>query len=160
MTTWYKLTSLDGKTFGGFHWPLPSADGPGAWVEIGKRARKPLTTADLCTKRVLHVTDADHLLDHAKDALWEVEIDESRGLVIGADKAGCRRARLVRRIESWNERTLRHFAADMAESVLHLAREQDRPILAATIAVARRHADGLATDAELSAAESAAESAS
>ena len=101
----YKFTRPGGSTHNGFRWPLPSADGPGEWVEIGKRARRALTMHDLCTSRVFHATDAAHLISWADAELYEVEIDEGRGLIVGSDKIGFRRGRLVRRIEAWNEGT-------------------------------------------------------
>jgi len=155
MTTW-KFTGPDGTTHDGFRWPLPSADGPGEWVEVGKRARKALTTADLCTPRVLHATDAAHLLDWLNVEMYAVEIDESRGLIVGPDKIGFRRGRLVRRIEAWNERSARLFACDCAEDALQYADPASRETLECVIYVARCYADGEATSKELAAAWDAA----
>jgi hypothetical protein len=151
----FKFTGPAGTTYNGFTWPLPTADGPGEWVEVGKRAKKALTAADLCSGRVLHATDAAHLLDWLNEEMYEVEIDESRGVIV-ADKIGFRRGRLVRRIEAWNERTARLFACDCAEDALQYADPKHRDTLAATIAVARRYADGEATKEELSASAAAA----
>ena len=64
----YKFTQANGETNGGFRWPLPTADGPGEWVEVGKRAKRALTSTDLCSGRVLHATDAAHLLDQLSAA--------------------------------------------------------------------------------------------
>jgi hypothetical protein len=155
----YKLTGPGGETRGGFHWPLPTADGPGEWVDLRPRAREALTGEDLCTDRVLHLTDAEHLLDWADAELWEAEADESRGIVRGRDKVGVRRARLVRRVEAWDDRTLRLFASDCAEDALQYAAPESVDVLVAAIATARRHADGLATDDELAAARDAARAA-
>ena len=162
----FKFTGPAGTTYNGFTWPLPTADGPGEWVEVGKRAKKALTADDLCSGRALHATDTSHLLDWLNEEMYELEIDESRGVVV-AGKIGFRRGRLVRRIEAWNERTARLFACDCAEDALQYADPKQRDTLAASIAVARRYADGQATKKELwaawsaawSAAESAAESA-
>jgi hypothetical protein len=150
----YKFTSEGGTAYNGFKWPLPTADGPGEWVEVGKRACKLLTGDDLCSGRALHATDSAHLLAWLDAEMYEVEIDESRG-VTAADKIGFRRGRLVRRIETWNERTARLFACDCAEDALQYADPKQRDTLAASIAVARRYADGQATEEELSAARSA-----
>jgi hypothetical protein len=151
----FKFTGPGGTTYSGFVWPLPTADGPGEWVEVAKRAKKALTATDLCSGRVLHATDAAHLLDWLNDEMYELEIDESRGVIV-ADKIGFRRGRLVRRIEAWNEQTARLFACDCAEDALQYADPKDRDTLAATIAVARRYADGQATQKELAAAGDAA----
>jgi hypothetical protein len=152
----YKFTGPGGVTHGGFRWPLPSADGPGEWVEVGMGARKTLTEGDLCGPRVLHATDAEHLLDWLNAELYEVEIDEGRGLIVGSDKIGFRRGRLVRRIEAWNERTARLFACDCAEDALQYAAPDARETLECAIYVARCYADGEASMKELVAATAAA----
>ena len=151
----YKFTSEGGTTYNGFTWPLPHDGQPGEWVEVGKRARKALTADDLCTGRVLHATDAAHLLDWLNAEMYEIEIDESRGVIV-ADKIGFRRGRLVRRIDAWNERTARLFACDCAEDALQYAEESARPTLECAIYVARCYADGEATSKELAAAWAAA----
>ena len=154
MRAW-KFTGAAGTTYNGFVWPLPHDGQPGEWVEVGKRAKKALTAADLCTGRVLHATDSAHLLDWLKAEMYELEIDESRGVIV-ADKIGFRRGRLVRRIEAWNERTARFFACDCAEDALQYAEEGSRPTLECAIYVARCYADGEASDKELDAAWAAA----
>ena len=152
----YKFTGAGGVTHDGFRWPLPTADGPGEWVEVGKRARRALIMHDLCTTRVLHATDAAHLISWADAELYEVEIDISRGLIVGPDKIGFRRGRLVRRIEAWNERSARLFACDCAEDALQYAAPDARETLECAIYVARCYADGEATLKELAAARAAA----
>ena len=156
MNAW-KFTGPDGTTYGGFRWPLPipTEDGPGEWIEVGEGKVK-LAGSALCTHRVLHATDTAHLLDWVDAELYEVEIDESRGLIVGADKIGFRRGRLLRRIEAWNERSARLFACDCAEDALQYAAPDDRETLECAIYVARCHADGEATSKELAAAGAAA----
>jgi hypothetical protein len=151
----YKFTGPDGTTYRGFRWPLPTPDGPGEWVEVGKGKAK-LTTEALCTGRVLHATDATHLLGWVNAELYEVEIDEGRGVVVGPDKIGFRRGRLVRRVETWNDRTARLFACDCAEDALLYAEPDDRETLECVIYVARCYADGEATPEEWAAASAAA----
>jgi hypothetical protein len=155
----YKFTGAGGTTYDGFRWPLPAEDGPGEWVEVGERARKALTERDLCTSRVLHATDATHLLGWLNAELWAVEIDESHGLVIGPDKIGFRRGRLLYRIERWNDRTARLFACDCAEDALKYADPDSRETLECAIYVARCFADGAASEADLDAAWDAARAA-
>jgi hypothetical protein len=153
VVTLYKMTGPERTTYNGFRWPEI-----GEWAEVGKSARKALTEGELCTSRVLHVTDFEHLLNWANVELYEVEVDESRGIIRGSDKIGVRRARLTKRVETWNERTARLFAADCAERVLPLF-EKERPNDARqreAIAVARRFARGEATREELDAARAAA----
>ena len=65
---YFKIVNADGTTpQQGHPWPLPvkQPDGswtPGAWVEVKRAVKRPLTTADLCTARVLHVVRADQII--------------------------------------------------------------------------------------------------
>ena len=151
----YKFTGPDGTTYNGFRWALPTADGPGEWVEVGE-SRTTLTAGALCSGQVLHATDAAHLLDWLDAELYEVEIDENRGVVIGPDKIGFRRGRLLRRVEEWDERSVRLFACDCAEDALQYAEPDARETLECAIYIARCHADGEATLQDLAAAGAAA----
>ncbi len=160
MTAWFKVINPDGTTPQGYgRWPLPvkSPDGtwtPGEWVSVKRPVERPLAPADLCTSRVLHILRADQISLWLGPVIAEVEVDGE--VVEDDDKCGTRRARLTRIIETWNDRSARHFAADCAEDVLRLVPEPERAICAATIAVVRRYADGEATGEELDAAWAAA----
>jgi hypothetical protein len=109
----------------------------------------------------LHAVTADNLLPFLGDQLWRVEIgdeylwhtDSSMGRKLVA-----RRMRLVERIETWNDRTARLFAADCAERVLPLfeVEHPNDPRPRAAIETARRFATGNATKDELAAAGAAA----
>jgi hypothetical protein len=104
-----------------------------------------------------HVCRRGQLVRWLGPAIWTVEI---RGEVIrgGGDKIVASQARLLRRLDAWNEKTARLFAADCAERVLPLF-EQERPDDARpreTIATARAFARGEATGKQLSAAWDAA----
>ena len=115
-------------------------------------------------QRGLHATTADHLVPHINEALWRVEIggeyvwhgDPSMGRKLVA-----RRMRVVERIAAWNERTARLFAVECAERVLPIYEREHpndtRPREA--LAVARRFADGQATQDERGAASAAARAA-
>jgi len=73
---------------------------------------------------------------------------DARRVVEAEDKIVVREARLLRRLETWNECTARLFAVDCAERVVHLC---DDPRPRRAIAVARRYAGGEATSEELDA---------
>ena len=115
--TYYKIVNEDGTTPQGYgRWDLPTKnpDGtwtPGKWVSIKRPVKRPLTEDDLCTHRVLHVVRADQILDWLGPVIAEVETDGE--VIEGKDKCGVRRARLVRIVEAWDERTarlgLRHY---------------------------------------------------
>jgi len=71
-----------------------------------------------------------------------------RGQIIHeADKSVAEQARLIRKVKTWNDKTLRLYAADCAERVLGLYEKQypndDRPRKA--IQAARDFANGLIT---------------
>ena len=111
----------------------------------------------------LHATTADNLLPFFDKQLWRVEIVDE--YLWHTDSMGrklvARRMRIVERIESWNGRTARLFAADCAERVLPLfeARSPGDTRPREAIAVVRRFANGDATRDELAAARDAAEAA-
>ena len=93
---------------------------------------------------------------HIDDRLWVCELDGD--VVTGPDKVAATRMRLVAPVTGINDRTLRLFAADCAEDVLHLFErvfpDDDRPRLA--IAAARAFANGDISAAAWDAARAAA----
>ena len=149
----YKVTNPDGAPCNGGSgaWSLPTlnADGtwtPGEWREVDG----PL---DPC-RRGLHLATRKTLLDWIGPAIWAAEVE---GETIDAgDKVVARKVRLVRGFPQWNEQSARIFAVECAESVLHLARAEDRPTLEVALYVARCYADGEATRNDLAAAGDAA----
>ena len=121
---------------------------PGRWRSV----RGPLVPC----QNGLHPCREQDLVKWLAPALWEVETDGE--IIEASDKVVARRARIVRRVETWNDRTARLFAADCAEHVLPLFEAErpndDRPRKA--IEAARRFANGEATQEERAAAEAAA----
>ena len=96
----------------------------------------------LC-KSGYHFVTLDQLPKWIGPTLYEVEV---RGEVLRAeDKSVAAQARLIRRVDTWNEKTLRLFAADCAEHVLGIYEKtypnDDRPRKA--IQAARDFANGL-----------------
>ena len=154
--TIYKVLNEDGscRNNGVGSWPLPvkNADGtwtPGEWLEV----EGPLV---LC-ENGLHGCDGEaQLLEWIGQAIFEMEYAGER--IDGDDKFCTRRARLLRKLETWNDRTARVFACDCAERVLHIFEterpDDKRPRNA--IDVSRRYAEGQATKEELDAARAAA----
>jgi hypothetical protein len=132
---------------------LPCHGGAGAWPEPG-----------VWTPRIdrlvpclfgYHLCFPEHLHDWLGPELWRAEW---RGACIDAeDKIVVEQARLLERVEAWNERTARLYACDCAERVVRLTGPDVRAV--AAIAVARRFAIGEASDEEWAAARSAAEAA-
>ena len=103
-----------------------------------------------------HLTTKEHLVSWLGKHLYEAEY---QGRIIeGDNKICCRKIRLVKKVDAWNEKTARLFACDCAEHVLHIFEKQypndKRPRIA--IEVARKYANGLASDKELNTARDAA----
>lgn len=137
-----KFTAPGGVAYAGRgKWHLPNGDQPGEWMRDYKT--KPV----LC-ERGYHWCVGRHALHHIHAECYLIE---TRGeTVAGCNKNVSQGARLLRRVETWNERTQRLFAADCAEAVVHLCGDDPRPREA--IAVARRFARGEATKEELTTA--------
>jgi hypothetical protein len=135
--------------------PIQNLDGtwtPGEWVT----AEGPLVVCE----NGIHLCREGDLLDWVQTRLFEIEGDGVE-LIEADHKVVVRRARLVREIITWNERTARLFACDCAEVVLPLweAWTPDDARPRETIGVARRFAHGEATVKELAAARTAARTA-
>jgi hypothetical protein len=106
----YKFLRLDGTSvFTGFSWPLPNG-GPGSWVEA---------EVEPCRSGV-HPCRSEHLPLWAGQTLYEVELggqilhDRFKGI------AG--RARLIRRIEAWEDVIRDSYTRMCADRARELAR--------------------------------------
>jgi hypothetical protein len=149
--TYYKVLAADGVS--------PQHGGSGKWfIPKGKRVGKwmpAIKDIQPCT-RGYHFVNIEQLPHWLGPTLYEIEV---RGQVIHeADKSVAEQARLVRKVETWNDKTLRLFAADCAERVLGLYEKQypndDRPCKA--IQAARDFANGLINKDAANAAANAA----
>ena len=129
---------------------MPAHGGSGQWPEPGKwrDVSGPLVPCE----NGLHVCTISQCLEWAAPEMWLVEVGVE--CIEHGDKTVTRRVRLIERVETWNDRNLRLFAADCAERVLPIYErhypDDGRPRNA--IAIARRYAVGDATDDELTAA--------
>jgi hypothetical protein len=96
----YKCLTADGAgVFSGFVWPLPSADGPGDWVE---------SDVEPCRSGI-HACRTVDLPYWLTPALFEIELDgtvEEHSVKVVAP-----RGRLVRRVDGWDGAALRAYAA-------------------------------------------------
>ena len=103
-----------------------------------------------------HACRWEDAVHHIAAELWVCELDGP--IVTGPDKVAAGRLRLVEQVTAINDRTLRLFAADCAESVLPLFEAErpndDRPRLA--IVAARAFANGEIDRSAQAAAEGAA----
>jgi len=145
----YKLLNADGTACNGGvgAWPLPNGQ-PGAWLRVAP----PVVPC----KHGLHLCRASNLLrDWTGPALYEAEVDPEAEVVEHSDKIVVSGARLVRRVETWNDQTLRLFAADCAEGALRAAEVKDARCWGA-VRAARQYAFGLIDAAARDAAWAAA----
>ena len=148
--TYYKVLAADGCS--------PAHGGTGKWfLPKGKRVGKwmPAIKPVLC-QQGYHFVTLDQLPRWVGPTLYEIEV---RGEVLTAkDKSVAEQARLIKRVDTWNEKTLRLFAADCAEHVLGIYEKQypndERPRKA--IQAARDFANGLIDAAAANAASGSA----
>jgi len=115
--TYYKVLKPDRKTIhANGQWPMP-----GKWLEA---------EGDLipCANG-LHLCRRGDLIQWLGPEIWTAEYEGER--VDSNDKIVVRKARLIKRLDTWNERTQRLFACDCAEHVLHFFESKfpgdDRP---------------------------------
>ena len=149
--TYYKVLAADGVS--------PQHGGSGKWfIPKGKRVGKwmPAIKGIRPCARGYHFVNIEQLPQWLGPTLYEIEV---RGQVIHqADKSVAEQARLVRKVETWNDKNLRFYAADCAKRVLGLYEKQypkdDRPRKA--IQAARDFANGLITEDAADAAANAA----
>ena len=112
-------------------------------------------TLTLC-KIGYHIARDSQVLGWLNEELWEAEPCPDHPVVGADDKVVTCKVRLVRRVDGWNERTARLFAADCAEMALLGERDAGReldPVRAAwtrrAISLARLYTIGEATAEEV-----------
>ena len=138
--TYYKVLAADGVS--------PQHGGSGKWfIPKGKRIGKwmPAIKDIQPCERGYHFVNIEQLPQWIGPTLYEIEV---RGQVIHeADKSVAEQARLIRKVETWNAKNLRLYAADCAKRILGLYEKQypkdDRPRKA--IQATRDFAYGLIT---------------
>jgi len=140
----FKVTGTDGTAHHG---------GNGKWTKNRWRSVK---GEIIPCENGLHLCRRQDLLTWLGPVIWRAEYEGE--LVEADDKVVARRARVVERLDNWNERTARLFAADCAERVLPIFEKafpgDDRPRRA--IEAARAYANGRITAAARAAAWDAA----
>ena len=124
---------------------LPKDGQPGKWTP--KIAGK----LKLCDKGY-HLTDAAHLLTWCQgNQLFEAETKWK--ILVGDDKVACIQVRLLRQVETWNDKNLILFACWCVRQVWHLLTDERSRN---AVVVAEKYANGDATQEELAAAGDAA----
>ena len=131
-----------------FLWNLPKNGKPGAWQ---KKIQGKLVACEN-GYHLLREQDLMYWLN-AGPAIYEAAYTGE--LVVSDIKIIVRNARLIQRIDNWNKRTNRLFAADCAEHVLHLYEKKNPWLFAPRLAIqaARDFANGKISREELASAE-------
>ncbi|MFH1634077.1 MAG: putative immunity protein [Chloroflexota bacterium] len=114
----YKVLNNDCSAYHGGSgvWHLPKGKRPGKWMPA-------IVNLILC-ERGYHLCRREDLIHWLGPTVW---VAEGRGeKLLDHDKVVFTQARLLRRLDTWTERTARLFAADCAEAVLPLF-EKDCP---------------------------------
>ena len=108
----WKVLDQDGLAFhGGIgKWSLPSADGPGEWMPWIEHISPCESGYHLCREQdLIHWLGPDI---YEAEALGKTITDDN--------KVVCQSARLLHKLNTWNDKTARLFACDCAWSVLHI----------------------------------------
>ena len=150
---YYKVLDKDGCAYhgGSGKYYLPTGNRPGKWM--------PKIRNIVECERGYHVCQRKHLIKWVGETIW---IAEGRGKkIVIKDKVVFEQVRLLSRLNRWNEKTARLFAADCAERVLLIYERKhpnnDRPRKA--IESSRLYALGKTTINVLTAASDAASAA-
>jgi hypothetical protein len=150
---YYKFLTADGHAAHGVgKWNLPQGDQPGEWMPDIQGG-------------IVPCSNGYHACRPQDVALWlnatMYELEYEGDIIEANDKVVGRRARLLRKIDAWDDRTARLFAADCAERVLPIFEKErpgdDRPRRA--IQAARDYANGIIDAAARDAARDAARAA-
>ena len=155
---YYKVTGKDGQPCNGgsgkYHLPTKKKDGswkPGKWMPVIKG------NLELCANGY-HLCRSQDLIQWLNEEIYEAEYGGQ--IIEGDDKVVVSRVRLIRRIETWNDRTAREFACwcvrntplENGKTTWDLLTDESRN----AVRVAEKFARGEATDEELDAAWDAA----
>lgn len=149
----FKVLGENGRSCNGgnYSWSLPTKNADGTWTP-GEWA--PVIEGDLVPcENGYHLCKGKQLLEWLGPTIYEAECDGEQ--IDSGNKIVVRKARLVRRIEAWNERTARLFAVSCAREALKLIDNPDARSIAACD-ISERYANGEATADELGAAGAAA----
>ena len=150
----YKVLNSDGSCFWGGRgkWFLPRGKRPGKWMPLIEG------TLSACSNGY-HVLTLEQLSGWLGPSIFEVEVKGDG--IPQPDKHVYPQARLIRKLDKWNDRAARIYACDCAEHVLGLFEKgypaDKRPRKA--IEMARLFAEGKASKEDLAAARAAARAA-
>ena len=144
----YKVLNADGSAYHGGNgkWFLPKGR-PGKWMPELKPDK-----LEAC-RYGYHLCRHDDLIQWLGPVIFTAECRGER--IDDMDKIVVQQARLILKLETWNDRTARLFACDCADRALALIDKPD-PRSTESVRVARLYAIGKATKEQLAAARAAA----
>jgi len=152
---YYKFLTADNKgEYSKFDYTeyLPDGDKPGKWLPE-------IETLSICESGY-HACKASNLLEWVNAQLFEVEL--AGEIVEAENKVVAQNMRILRKVETWNDKTARLFACWCARDVLPLFEDKypddKRPRVA--IETAEQYAEGNSTLEELAASWNASSAAS
>ena len=150
----FKVLDEKGRPCNGGHgeWPLPRNGKPGKWLKVEGEL--------VPCRNGLHLCTPEQLVDWLGPTIWLAEAGKER--IDAGDKTVVRRARLLSRVETWDEKSARLFACDCAHRALLRERRAGREPDARSwdaVRIARALARGKATEQDRAAAWAAAEAA-
>jgi hypothetical protein len=124
---------------------------PGEWT--------PIVDNLVACESGYHACRRSDLIEWLGPQIWECEIN-TIDMVEEEDKVVVRSIKLIRKLDTWNERTARLFAADCAEHVLPIfEKRSDSTASREAIQAARDFADNKISKGQLAAARDAARAA-
>src|SRR3990167_2902362 len=146
--TLYKVLNEEGLVYQGGNgkWFLPKG-GPGKWMHTLNPDK-----LEAC-QYGYHLCRRDDLIRWLGPVIFTAEYRGKR--IDDTDKIVVQQARLIRKLETWNDRTARLFACDCADRALALIDKPD-PRSIESVRVARLYSIGEATKEQLAAARAAA----
>jgi hypothetical protein len=139
---------------GNYKWSLPTKNDDGTWTP--GEWTKPIEGDLIACENGYHLADESQLSQWLDEDIYIAEFRGER--FSDEEKWVGRQARLLSKVETWNDKTARLFAVWCAREALKLIDDPD-PRSIAACDVAERYANGEATRDELTIAWAAAQSA-
>ena len=147
----FKILHNDGTSCNGGNatWSLPTKNDDGTWTP--GEWMPPVEGDLIACENGYHLCRGKDLLEWLNDAIYEAEY---RGEMVESDnKVVVKEARLLRKLENWNDKTARLFACWCVRQIWHLLTDERSKN---AVEIAEKYANGEATEDELLAAWTAA----
>lgn len=147
---YYKILNSGKSCYGGnADWSLPIKNKDGTWTP-GEWMPEIIGELVPC-KNGYHLCRLQDLIHWLNKEIYEAEF--ANEVIEDEDKIVVRQCRLLRKVESWNDKTARLFACWCVRQIWHLLKDERSKN---AIEVAEKFANGKATQEELEAAAKAA----